>query len=178
MAKEKEETEKTGEGGAPVPFMGYPGMSGFGEEMERMMRRFFSDDWMARMAPFQAWPRMAAELPFAALMNSPKADMSEGEKEYQLSVELPGLDEQDIELTLTDTALVLKGEKKVEKEGQEKDYHFSERSFGSIRRQFPLPRDVDRDGMKATFSKGVLHVTLPKTEEAKRKPRRISVTST
>lgn len=162
----------------PAPFMGYPGLDTMRDEMSRMMQSVFAGDWMTNMPRFPGfadWPRPSAEMPFAALMNAPRADMSETEEGYELSIELPGLDEEDIDLTLTDQALTLKGEKKVEKDSKEKDYHFSERSYGSIRRQFPLPSDVDRDALKASFAKGVLKVTLPKTDAAKASPRRIEV---
>ena len=164
----------------PTPFMAYPALDSMREEIERMMQRFSGHDWSAGMMSwpmFKDWPRMRAEMPFAALMNAPRADMSEGDGEYQICVELPGLDEDDIELTITDRALVLKGEKNAEKETKDKDYHFTERTYGSIRRQFALPSDVDRDAMKASFAKGVLTVTLPKSQEAKSKSRRIEVQS-
>jgi len=164
---------------APAPAAGFPALR---DEMERMMKQFFADDWLLRMPRFAMpaeWPRSGAmQMPFAALMDSPpKADLSETADAYELDVELPGLDEKNIDLTLTDDTLVLKAEKRIQKESKEKDYHFTERSYGSIRRQFALPAGVDRDAMKATFSNGVLHVTLPKTAEVKSKPRRIQVSS-
>jgi HSP20 family protein len=165
---------------AAVPFMAYPALDSMREDMERMMQRFFTGDWMANMGRtpmFKDWPRMGAEMPFSSMMNLPRADMSETDGQYELTVELPGLDEKDIELTLSDRDLVLKGEKKAEKESKEKDYHFTERSYGSIRRHFTLPSDVDRDAMKASFTKGVLKVTLPKSKEAKSRSRRIEVSA-
>lgn len=164
----------------PVPFTGYGGLDTMRDEMERMMQRFLGKGWTAGMTSlpmFKDWPGIGSEMPFAALMNAPRADMSETDSEYEVTVELPGLDQKDIELTITDRALVLKGEKNAEKKTDEKDYHFTERSYGSIRRQFALPSDVDRDAMKASFAKGVLKVTLPKTKEAKSKTRRIEVSS-
>jgi HSP20 family protein len=125
---------------------------------------------------FTGWPGTAhAEMPFATLMNAPKAAMSESESDYELTVELPGLDEKEIELTLSENALILKGEKKAEKSSKDKDYHFTERSYGTVRRSFSLPPGVNREAMKASFSKGVLTVTLPKTHEAEGGPRRIEV---
>jgi len=181
MAEKKGKNSGTGKtpAAAPAPFMGYASLELMRDEMERMMQRFMGNDWaagMGRVPMFKDWSRAAAEMPFAAMLSAPKADMSETDGEYELSVELPGLDEKDIELTLTDRSLVLKGEKKAEKESDDKDYHFSERSYGSIRRQFVLPENVDRDAMKAQFTKGVLKVTLPKTAESKEKSRRIEVT--
>jgi len=182
MADKKSKGEGRGKKAAavPTPFMGYPGLDTMREEIEHMMQRYLGKDWTAGMRSlpmFKDWPRMSSEMPFAAMMNAPRADMSESDGEYEVTVELPGLDEKDIELTITDRALVLKGEKKAEKETNEKDYHFTERSFGSVRRQFALPSDVDRDAMKANFAKGVLKVTLPKTKEAKSQTRRIEVNS-
>ena len=73
--------------------------------------------------------------------------------------------------------LVLKGEKRQEKEEKDKNYHFSERSYGSFQRAFELPESVDRNKVAADFSKGVLTITLPKTAEAQRPAKKIEVKS-
>ncbi|WP_371367603.1 Hsp20/alpha crystallin family protein [Pseudomonas sp. QL9] len=96
----------------------------------------------------------------------PAVDLSEHAEEYQLSAELPGMDEKDIEIKLSNGNLVIKGEKKEQKEEKRKDYFLSERRYGSFERVFRLPKEVDADKINAQFAKGVLQVHLPKRPEA------------
>jgi HSP20 family protein len=79
---------------------------------------------------------------------------------------LPGMDQKDIEIRLANGNLIIKGEKKEEKEEKKKGYHLSERHYGSFERVFNLPKGVDSDKIEAQFSKGVLTLTLPKKPEA------------
>ena len=109
------------------------------------------------------------------VMQSARADVSETDSEYEISVELPGIDEKDIELGISDGILTLKAKKEEEREEKKKDYHLTERSYGSVRRSFRTPEGVETDKIKAAFSKGVLEVTLPKTKEVKAKQRKIPV---
>jgi len=103
--------------------------------------------------------------------------MSEDEKSYKISAELPGIDAKDIDVSVSGDMLVLKGEKRQEKEEKDKNYHFSERAYGSFHRAFELPASVDRNKVAADFSKGVLTITLPKTAEAQRPLKKIEVKS-
>ncbi|MGC6953756.1 Hsp20/alpha crystallin family protein [Pseudomonas aeruginosa] len=96
----------------------------------------------------------------------PAVDLSEHPEEFQLSAELPGMDQKDIEIKLSNGNLVIKGEKKEEKEEKRKDYYLSERRFGSFERVFRLPKEVDADKIHAEFAKGVLQVHLPKRPDA------------
>jgi len=105
----------------------------------------------------------------------PRLDMSESENELEISTELPGMDEKDIDVSLTKNVLTIKGEKKMEKEEKKKDFYRRERSYGSFKRSIPLPMDVDTDKVDATFKKGVLTIRLPKTREAKKEARKIAV---
>ena len=107
----------------------------------------------------------------------PAIDMSEDEKAYKISAELPGIDAKDIDVSLSGDMLVLKGEKRQEKEEKNKNYHFSERAYGSFQRAFDLPASVDRNKVAADFSKGVPTITLPKTPEAQKPQKRIEVKS-
>jgi HSP20 family protein len=106
---------------------------------------------------------------------SPAVDISEKDKEYEIAAELPGLNEKDIEVKLSNGSLTIKGEKKEEKEEREKDYYLSERRYGSFVRSFRLPQGVDANKIEATFSKGVLTVKLPKTAEAQKNEKKIDV---
>ena len=105
---------------------------------------------------------------------APAMDVAEKDGEYEISAELPGLDENSVEVKVADRMLTIKGEKKEEKEERQKDYHLSERRFGSFQRSFQLPQGVDVGRIEASFAKGVLTVKLPKTAEAKQAERKIS----
>jgi len=106
---------------------------------------------------------------------SPSVDVKEDDKEMLIKAELPGLDEKDVEVTLTDGALTIKGEKKEEKEDRGKHYYRMERSYGAFNRVVALPEGVDTDKANASFKNGVLNISLPKTEEARKNVRRITI---
>ena len=101
--------------------------------------------------------------------------MVETEAGIEVTVELPGLEEKDIEVSLSDEALTIKGEKKVERKDEKKGYYISERSYGSVYRSIPLPAGVDSDKAEASFKNGVLTVKLPQRPEAKAKVKKIEV---
>lgn len=106
---------------------------------------------------------------------SPKVDVKESEKDICITAELPGMDDKDIDVSLTKDSLTIKGEKKEEKEEKGKDFYQMERSFGSFSRTIPLPVEIDTDKVKADFKKGVLTVTLPKTAKAIKETKKIPV---
>ena len=123
----------------------------FRSEMDRLFDRFgsgFGFPSLRRM--FDIEPAWRSSLSFSI----PAIDMSEDEKAYKISAELPGLDAKDIDVSLSGDMLVLKGEKRQEKEEKDKNYHFSERAYGSFQRTFDLPASVDRNKVAADFSKG------------------------
>ena len=105
----------------------------------------------------------------------PAVDIAETDKAYEITAELPGMDEKNIEVKFADGVLTIKGEKKEEKEEKKKDYYLSERSYGSFQRSFQVPDGVDTDKIEATFKKGVLTVTLPKSAEAQKAAKKIDV---
>lgn len=107
--------------------------------------------------------------------SAPKSDVVETEAAIEVSVELPGMKEEDIEVSLTDTALTIKGEKQIEKKEEKTGYYLSERRYGSFYRSIPLPGGVDSDKVEASFKNGVLTVTLPKTAEAVERTKKIAV---
>jgi len=144
--------------------------------MDRLFDRFssgFGFPSLRRMFDVEPAWRPASSFSFAA----PAIDMSEDEKVYKISAELPGIDAKDIDVSISGDMLVLKGEKRQEKEETDRDYHFSERSYGSFQRSFELPSSVDRNKIAADFSKGVLTITLPKTAEAQKPAKKIEVKS-
>lgn len=107
----------------------------------------------------------------------PRTDVAETDKDYEITVELPGLEEKDIDVSVTDDVLTIKGEKKQEHEEKRKDYHLTERSFGSFFRSVALPPGVDGAKADAKFKNGVLTVTLPKTTQAQSKVKKIDIKS-
>jgi HSP20 family protein len=107
----------------------------------------------------------------------PRIDVVENEREMKLTAELPGMEEKDIDITINRDSLTLSGEKKEEQETKSNGYYRMERSFGRFTRVIPLSSEVDQNKVKATFNKGVLTVTLPKTERAIKETKKISVKS-
>ncbi|HMB52868.1 MAG TPA: Hsp20/alpha crystallin family protein [Thermoanaerobaculia bacterium] len=104
---------------------------------------------------------------------SPAVDIRETEEAFLVHAELPGLSKDDVEITLENNILKLTGERRFEKDVEEKEYHRIERAYGAFTRAFSLPSRVDSNGVSASFADGVLTITVPKVEEAK--PRRIEV---
>jgi HSP20 family protein len=105
----------------------------------------------------------------------PNLEVSETEKELRITAEMPGLDEKDVEVLLDDGMLTLRGEKKSETE--DKSRHFSERFYGRFERQIALGPEVEQNKVEATFKNGVLAITLPKSERAQSKARRIAIST-
>lgn len=106
---------------------------------------------------------------------SPLVDVEENEKELTARIELPGIDEKDVEVLLTGDSLTIKGEKKKEEETREKEYYQMERTYGSFHREIPLPAGLDTDKVEATYKNGVLTVRIPKTEAAKSEGKKITI---
>jgi HSP20 family protein len=106
---------------------------------------------------------------------SPAMDVAETDKGYEITAELPGMSESDVEVVAANGMLTIKGEKKEEKEKKKKDYYLSERRYGSFQRRMPIPEEVEADKIEATFKKGVLTVTLPKATQAQKPEKKIEV---
>ena len=106
----------------------------------------------------------------------PVVDVTETDKAYQITSELPvGMGEKNVEVKFAEGVLTIKGEKQEEREEKKKGYSMRESSFGSFERTFQVPGDVDTDKIKASFKKGMLAVTLPKSAEARRAEKQITV---
>lgn len=108
---------------------------------------------------------------------SPKVNVSENDKEIEVTVEVPGMDQDDVDISLRDDVLTIKGEKKQEKEEKDKEYYHVERSYGSFYRSLQVPCEVDQENIKAAFKKGVLKINLPKSTKAQENVRKIEVKS-
>ncbi len=133
-------------------------------EMDRLFDRFSTG---FGMMPF---PAFAFEPSF---ISAPAVDITEDASSYKLSAELPGMTEKDIQVSLSDDRLTVKGEKRREKEEEDKGYHLTERTYGEFQRSFILPDGVDSEKITAEFANGVLTLTLPKTRAAM--PKKIEV---
>jgi HSP20 family protein len=105
---------------------------------------------------------------------APAVDVYEDEHNFSLKIEVPGIDEKDIDVRLENNTLTVHGERKIEKDEKEENYRRVERHYGSFTRTFTLPTTVDGENVAATYDKGVLKIALPKKAEAK--PKQIKVT--
>jgi HSP20 family protein len=133
-----------------------------GREMDRLWDSFFEDrptvrgrEWMGDWLP--------------------SLDLSETKNEFVVKAEVPGMTAKDIDISLNGGVLSIRGEKKQEREEKEENYHFVERTYGSFNRSIRLPGGVHSDKIKASYKDGVLKVTLPKSEEGKRREVKIKV---
>jgi HSP20 family protein len=100
---------------------------------------------------------------------APSIDVTETDKEIEITAELPGLEEKDVQIDLVDNILTIKGEKKAEKEEKDKSYRLVERSYGAFARSVELPAGINPDAIKANIAKGVLKVSVPKPAPAQTK---------
>ncbi len=105
----------------------------------------------------------------------PSFDVTETDDGIEINAELPGMDEKDIDVSLDNNVLTVKGEKKQEHEEKKKDHHVSERSYGMFQRSFSLPSGLEHDRIKANFKNGVLKITMPKSKEAKENRKKIEI---
>jgi HSP20 family protein len=105
----------------------------------------------------------------------PAVDVAEQDGTYEITAELPGLNENDIELSIANGVLTIRGEKSEQTEDERKDYRLSERRYGSFQRTFTLPNDADPDKITATFKNGLLTVMLPKHPGAHAQTKRIAI---
>jgi len=136
-------------------------------DVRREMNRLFDDFFRGAdlMTPFEQGRSF-----------TPSINVTEGDEAIEVTAELPGMDEDDIDLTLSRQGLTIRGEKRDEKEDEGKNYYTRERSYGYFRRSIPLSVDaIDQDKVEATFDKGILTITLPKQEKARAVTKKIEV---
>ena len=108
-------------------------------------------------------------------MFTPSVDVKENEKEFIIKAELPGVEEKDIEVTVANDSVTIKGEKKEEKEDKDKNYYYMERSYGSFSRVIPLEAEIESTKAEARFKNGILDIKIPKNQSAKAKGTKISI---
>lgn len=174
MAKEKTSKEPAkAKAAPPSAATSFFPLSTLRDDIDRAFDRMFKD-----------WPRFGTLVPSdffggelfgKATAVAPRVDVTEDDNAYEITAEMPGVEEKDIEVSVRDDRLTLRGEKKSEKEEKKKDYHMTERSYGSFERSFRLPADVEAGKIGAEFANGILKLTLPKTAEAKAKERKIAI---
>jgi HSP20 family protein len=145
--------------------------------LRREIDRLFEDwgsSWRRPSPPslFDLEPFWRGEMSWGKI---PAVDIADTEKAYEITAELPGMDEKNVEVKFSNGVLTIKGEKKEEKEEKNKDYHLSERRYGSFQRSFTVPEGVDAEKIDATFKDGLLTVSLPKTPEAQKKEKQIAI---
>jgi HSP20 family protein len=139
------------------------------------MDRLF-DDFMQGFPTFRSSPELPVWKAETLFGNSlPAVDFVENEKAYVVMAELPGLSEKDVNISLVGRTLTIKGEKSEEQEEKKKDYYLAERRFGSFERSFMLPDDADCDKIDAQFEKGVLRVTMPKSQKVTPQSKKIDI---
>lgn len=134
-----------------------------------MRRRTGESSLPTSMSDFmeEFWRSPFGGFPMLERAEYPAVDVSESENEVLVKAELPGMEAKDVDVSLENNQLIIKGEKKFEAEEKKENYHRIERSYGSFFRSVPMPVKVKAEGIKAKFDKGVLHVTLPKDEASK-----------
>jgi HSP20 family protein len=164
-------TDKT-----PAPSAGTQIWSPF-ENLRGDLNRLFDD--FSRDLWRRPFSRSAFDmLPFARSQlaaASPAVDVVEKPDVFEITAELPGMDEKNIEVKLVNGSLTVKGEKEEKKEEKKKDYHLRERYYGAFERSFAVPEGVDTDKIEANFNKGVLTLRLPKKPEAVKPEKTIAV---
>jgi HSP20 family protein len=140
------------------PFRDFEGIK---KEMEHFWDSFFDVESRTRGEEGRSW--------------FPSLDVSETKDEIVVKAEVPGMDPKDLEISLSDGVLHIRGEKKQEREEKEEDYHLRERNYGFFARSLRLPMEVNHDKINASYKNGVLKIVLPKSEEARKKEIKINV---
>lgn len=156
---------------APAPAGWHP-FEDLRREVDRLFEDFGRGNWLrpARSA-FNLGPIFRRQFSWS----TPAVDLVEKDKAYEIIAELPGLSEGDIDVSVRNGSIVIKGEKQEEKEEKAKDYYLQERRFGSFQRAFSIPPGVDENKIDAAFKNGILTVTMPKTAEAQAPEKKIKV---
>ena len=137
--------------------------------LQRQMNSLFDDFFTG----FDVAPGALASGKFGSFI--PSIDVKESDKEFTIRAELPGVEEKDMEVTVTNEAVTIKGEKKEEKEDKGKNYYYMERSYGSFNRVIPLSTETDANKAEASFKNGVLNITIPKSQSAKAKGTKVPI---
>ncbi|WP_245424205.1 Hsp20/alpha crystallin family protein [Methylovirgula sp. 4M-Z18] len=147
----------------------WPPFGSLRHEIDRLFDEFDQSFWRS------SFPRLGARSDLGLRSSGLVVDVAEHEKDYEITAEVPGIDQKDVEVKIANGLLVIKGEKKREAEEKGKDYYLSERHYGTFERSFQIPSGVDADKIEASFDKGVLKVTLPKSPDAQKTAKTIPI---
>jgi HSP20 family protein len=142
-------------GGLPAP------VSSLRREIERVFEDFERGFWPGRLSLFEGFAPASAAVP--------AVDIVEKDNAFEISAELPGMDEKDVHVECANGMISIRGEKTESKEEKKKDFHLSERRYGAFQRRFRMPEGVDDSKIDASFKKGVLTITMPKNKNANAK---------
>lgn len=138
----------------------------FREGFEKAVERFFQEPWsMLR--------RREGDGP--AMTFTPRLDVTESDREFIVAAELPGLEEKDVQVEVARDVLILRGEKRQEREDKSKNATWCERTYGAFYRRIPLEAEVDSNRITASMKQGILTITLPKTDQGKQQSRKIEI---
>ena len=168
-AKTEQEASKT-----PAVPQAWRPFDALRHQVDRLFDEFDRDFWAApfRRSTFDLEPFWRRQFIGATV---PAVDIVEKDNAFEVKADLPGLDEKNVEVKLTDGMLTIKGEKQEEKEEKKKDFYLHERQYGAFERSFRVPETVDAEKIEAHFKKGVLTVTLPKKPEARKPEKKIEI---
>lgn len=145
----------------------YSSLARFHQEIDHMFDGLFRDFKL---------PSMRLGSVFDTIVLRPKVDIASTDKEYTITIEIPGVNEDDVKLELSqDGILTIKGEKKQEKEQKDKNFYRVERSYGSFQRTLSLPEDADAENINASFKNGILTVSMPRKANVDTSVRRIEI---
>ena len=147
-------------------------LSSLRRELDRLFDNFSAVSGQRPDSVFSPEPFWRGEF---GLGQAPAIDIVEQDKSYQVTAELPGMGEKDIDVKFADGVLTIKGEKKEESEEKQKDYYRSERRFGAFQRSFRVPDGVEADKIEANVKDGILTVLLPKSDDAKNREKKIQI---
>jgi len=136
------------------------------QDVNRAFDNFFRTFEMSMMTPFSDLSEGVFQ---------PRVEVRESSKDIRISAELPGIDEKELDVSIANNCLTIKGEKREEKEDDTSGYHRMERTYGSFQRSIPFPCEIDKDKAQATFKRGVLTVNLPKTAKSQQHIKKITV---
>ena len=145
------------------------------DTLRRQVDRLFADFERPWHLPFSRHGLETSPLWQGGPNRMPAMDVVEKENSFEITAELPGLNEKDVEVKLAGNSLIIKDEKRQDHKEERDGYHLSERSYGSFQRSFALPEGVDRDKIDATFGKGVLRLSLPKQPGTADNTKKISI---
>ena len=163
----------TNEGRMPAPIgpQTWRPFDSLKREVDRLFEDFAINPLRLRRPSFDIEPFWQPE----SWIATPAVDLVERDNDFELAAELPGLEEKNIELKVTNGVLTVRGSREENREEKKEDYHLKERRYGSFERSFRVPETVDQDKIEASFKNGVLTVTMPKAAEAQKPAKTIPV---